>query len=104
VLIPVDLTEPIRTDRGVITKISLREPRHDDFTDLGMPTRWMQMSPRAGYTQETSRGVGAWIERLADIDPKLLPQLCLRDTLMLRSLVLALIRLALRVKETKSCH
>jgi hypothetical protein len=84
----VELTEPIRSHRGVIKKIVLREPKYSDFIDLGMPTTWVSLADGGGFSQETPSVLGAWIERLADIDCNFLPQVCLRDTLALRGAVL----------------
>jgi len=84
----IDLNEPLKDHRGVIKKIVLREPKYSDFIDLGMPTTWVSLSDGGGFSQETPSVLGAWIERLADIDPNFLGSLCLRDTLALRGAVL----------------
>jgi Phage tail assembly chaperone proteins, E, or 41 or 14 len=84
----IELTEPIKSHRGEIKEITLREPRYGDFVDLGTPTTWVSLPGGGGFSQETPSVLGAWIERLADIDPKFLPELCLQDTLELRSAVL----------------
>jgi hypothetical protein len=84
----ISLTEPIRGHQGMIKTIMLREPRYEDFIDLGMPTTWVSLSD-GGFSQETPSILGQWIERLADIDPNFLSRLCLRDTLALRGGVLS---------------
>jgi hypothetical protein len=84
----IELTEPLKDHRGIIKKIVLREPQYSDFNDLGMPAQWVSLANGAGFLQETPAVLGQWIERLADVDPNCLPQLCLTDTLGLRSAVL----------------
>jgi hypothetical protein len=82
----IELSEPIRDHCGQIKTIVLREPRYSDFIDIGAPATWVSLG-NGGFSQETPAVLGQWIERLADIDPNLLPQLSLRDTLELRAAV-----------------
>jgi Phage tail assembly chaperone proteins, E, or 41 or 14 len=84
----INLSEPIKGHHGMIKSVVLREPKYSDFIDLGMPTCWVSLS-EGGFSQETPSILGQWIERLADIDPNFLAQLCLRDTLALRGAVLS---------------
>jgi hypothetical protein len=84
----IELSEPVKSHRGMIKKIMLREPKYSDFIDLGMPTTWVSLADGGGFSQETPSVLGAWIERLADIDPNFLGSISLRDTLALRGAVL----------------
>jgi hypothetical protein len=84
----IELSEPVKSHRGLIKQIRLREPRYGDFMQIGMPTTWVSLADGGGFSQETPSILGAWIERLADVDPNFLPQVCLRDTLALRGAVL----------------
>lgn len=80
----IELSEPL----GSVETIVLREPRYSDLVDLQLPLTRVELANGASFLQETPSVLGAWIERLSDIDPNLLPQLCLRDTLKLRDAVL----------------
>ncbi|MGB6177198.1 MAG: hypothetical protein WBF43_12880 [Methylocella sp.] len=73
---------------GTVERIVLRAPRYADLADLGLPVTRVELAENASFLQETPSILASWIERLSDIDPKLLPQLCLRDTLALRGAVL----------------
>ncbi|MGA9214808.1 MAG: hypothetical protein WBZ54_05980, partial [Methylocella sp.] len=80
----VELSEPL----GSIKTIVLREPRYSDLVDLQLPLTRVELANGASFLQETPSVLGQWIERLSDIDPTLLPQLCLRDVLAIRAAIL----------------
>ena len=82
----IDLVEPVKGPRGVISKITLRAPRYKDYMELDLPIIWVQVE-QGGFTQETPSAMRAWVERLSDCDPNLMEQLGLEDTLAIRDAV-----------------
>lgn len=89
----IKLSSPIKGMHGEsVSSVMMREPRYRDYMDLGSPVVWMQLPGGGGYEQETEGVTRAWIERLCDIDPNLLEQLSLADTLELRNQVMRFFR------------
>jgi hypothetical protein len=85
----IDLIEPIKSHRGMIKKIVLREPKYSDFIDLGMPATWVSLPNGGGFLQEEPAILGRWIERLCDVELTALELLPLRDVLAIRLAVVS---------------
>jgi hypothetical protein len=83
----ITLSMPIRWHRGLISAITLREPKYRDFMTLGLPSTWVAVSGGGGFEQENVQALAEWIECLADCDATALELLSLQDTLALRGAV-----------------
>jgi hypothetical protein len=88
----VKLSKPIQLPaQPAITHIKLRDPKFQDFIDIGPPSTWVYMQG-GGFEQVTESVVAEWIERLHDGDPNHLLGLDLRDTLKIREAILSFFR------------
>lgn len=100
----ISLSQPIKGHNGEqIGSVTLREPKYRDYMDLGLPVTWVTINAEGGgFEQEAASLIGAWIERLADIDPNFLELLSLADSLELRDAVIGFFREARARKAPKS--
>lgn len=92
--VTIELSSPIAGPRGAIKTIGLREPNDRDYVDFGEPVSVVSLAGGGSYFQETSTIVGAYIERLCDIDPNMLELAAFEDVLALREAALDFFRSA----------